>query len=120
MNDTDDFDTGISASTLAYGVYPKFSGRGPRVTMIHQSNIIRSCTEMLMRFKAQCTIREAQKIKYFASQSEMEQVGLNNLQAQYLSTGKLRAGNSTSLCGSMETKIMCYCRVGKLRVFQSI
>ncbi len=76
VNDAPNSNSGISPTTLAFRVYPKIPGAGPRGTMAEQADIIRECAKMAIRQNARPTIRESTRVRNSPSVSEVEQVRL--------------------------------------------
>lgn len=74
INDTPMSDSGISPTTLVYGLYPKIPGAGPRGSMAERANIIRECTKLVLRMKAKRIVNESKKIRNSPSMNEIEKV----------------------------------------------
>lgn len=74
INDAPNSDTGISPTTLVFGVYPKIHGGGLRGTMLQRASIIRDCTNNVTKMKARRTLRDAVMLRNTASCLEMQKV----------------------------------------------
>lgn len=74
INDSPCSDTGVSPTTLVFGVYPKIPGGGARGSMMQRANVIRACTEMITKLKARRVVKDAMKIRHTPSALEIEKV----------------------------------------------
>lgn len=71
INDVPDADTGISPTTMVFGVYPKLPGSGPRGSMAERARIISECTKLAERMKARRVIRDSMRITKSPNQEEI-------------------------------------------------
>lgn len=63
INDALDSDTGVSATTMVFGVYPKLPGSGSRGSTTEFARIISERTKLAEEMKARTVIRDSMRIE---------------------------------------------------------
>ena len=74
INDVPSSNTGISPTTLFFGVYPKLPGGGHRGYMDKRVQIIRQYSELVIKMKARKMVRDSARLRNTTSMKEMEKI----------------------------------------------
>ncbi len=111
LNDVPNSSTGISLTTLVFGVYPKLPGSGIRGTMAERAHIIRQCTVMVVKMRNRRLIKDLIRSRNVPSVGEIEKVRNLPRSMKYWSTVKAGVGISTLLYEYTITKSTLSSRV---------
>jgi len=74
INDVPNAETGISPTTLVFGVFPKIPGAGHRGDVAKRAHIIQQCTKLATAMKSRRMVKNAMRVRNVPSITEMEKV----------------------------------------------